>query len=51
MHYNVNGSGRDTYIQSNNGGFTAQMNGAIAVDPRIVFKNNLRTYEPDHTYL
>jgi len=27
------------------------MNGAIAVDPRLVFKNNLRTYEPDHTYL
>lgn len=24
---------------------------SIAMDPRVVFKNNLRGYEPDNTYL
>lgn len=50
-YYKVNGTGRDTYIQSNNGGFTTRTHNAIAMDPRIVFKNGLRDYEPDDTYL
>lgn len=51
IHYKGNGTGRDTYIQSNNGGFTTHLDGGVAADARIVFKKNLRSYEPDATYL
>jgi hypothetical protein len=46
----VDGSGRDTYIHANNGGFTVYGKGN-AMDPRITFSKNLRTYEQDGDYL
>jgi hypothetical protein len=36
---------------SNNGGFTLSKGQSVAIDPRITFKLNLRSYEPDATYL
>ena len=47
IHYNVDGTGRDTYINTNNGGFTTHRDGVVAVDPRIQFSRNLRGYAPD----
>ena len=36
---------------SNNGGFTSFKGESVAIDPKITFKLNLRSYEPDATYL
>ena len=33
IHYNNNGSGRDSYIYTNNGGFTAKAQGAMFPKP------------------
>ena len=49
--YNQDGTGRDGYIMSNNGGFTSFKGESVAIDPRVTFKLNLRSYEPDATYL
>jgi len=51
LHYSPNGTGRDSYIATTNGGFTSVGNNQVAMDPRIIFKNNLRTYQPDDSYL
>ncbi len=50
-YYNPDGTGRDTYVISNNGGFTSYMGEQVAIDPRITFKHSLRSYEPDAGYL
>jgi len=50
-YYNQDGTGRDGYIMSNNGGFTSPNYQKVAIDPRITFKQNLRIYKPDDTYL
>ncbi len=50
IHYNTNGSGRDTYINCNNGGFTTLQTGSN-FDSRVTFKNNLRDYLPNPDYL
>jgi hypothetical protein len=51
LKYQLNGSGRDTYIYSNNGGFTSHGNGASNLNPTMRFQHNLRGYRPDDTYL
>ena len=50
MFYKAEGTGRDSYIQHNNGGLTSPTSGAMR-EPRMVFANNLRGYERDDTYL
>ena len=50
MHYHVDGSGRDTYIHRDNGGFT-QANCCTAAGQKAQFQRNLRTYQPDNEYL
>ena len=48
--YNTDGTGRDGYVTCGNGGFT-NPNKIVAMDPRVVFKNSLRGYQPDGDYL
>lgn len=48
VHYVCNGSGRDSYVFANDGGLT---NPNKPCDPRIVFKQNLRTYHALDDYL
>ena len=48
--YNPDGSGRDSYVNWGNGGFT-NTNKNVAMDPRITFKQGLRDYQPDGDYL
>ena len=42
--YNQDGTGRDTYIMSNSGGFTTHGYVPVATDPRVIFKKSLRSY-------
>jgi hypothetical protein len=48
VHYVSDGTGRDSYVVRNDGGLT---NPNQPCDPRIVFKKNLRTYQPIGDYL
>jgi hypothetical protein len=48
VHYVSDGSGRDSYVFANDGGFSNPNN---PCDARIVFKQNLRKYEPIGDYL
>ena len=45
MHYHINGTGRDTYIQSNNGGFSQQHRGSVFPTPgtfrQAVYRSNM----------
>jgi len=50
IRYKTDGSGRDSYCTTGDGGFT-NPNRVIAVDPRVVFARNLRGYEQDGDYL
>ena len=50
LHYRGNGTGRDTYIQHGDGGFTTTRK-IVAQDPLVTFKTQLRGYEPDSDYL
>ncbi len=43
MRYKTDGTGRDSYAATGDGGFT-NPNKAVAIDPRITFKNSLRGY-------
>ena len=49
--YKTDGTGRDSYISQNNGGFTMSNFSPVACDPRIVFSKNLRGYQPNADYL
>lgn len=44
-HYNLNGTGRDTYIHSNHGGFVSNYR---YVDDQKAYIKNLRNYETNH---
>jgi len=48
VHYRANGSGRDSYIVSTDGGFTHPNK---PCDPREVFRSTLRNYGKNDTYL
>lgn len=50
IRYKTDGSGRDSYCTTGDGGFT-NPNRVIAVDPRVVFARTLRGYEQDGDYL
>lgn len=50
IFYKVEGTGRDTYIQHNNGGLTSPTASCMR-DPRLIFSSNLRNYERDDAYL
>ena len=45
MRYHINGTGRDTYIQSNNGGFSQHHKGSVFPQPgtfrQSVYKSNI----------
>lgn len=43
MRYKTDGTGRDSYAAAGDGGFTNPSK-AVAIDPRITFKNSLRGY-------
>lgn len=47
--YVTDGTGRDGYVQSGDGGFTNPFNQA-ALDPRVVFQRSLRDYGQDPDY-
>ena len=47
VHYRQNGSGRDTYILFNNGGYS---NPNQLADYRVAFKNSLRQYKTPSSY-
>ena len=53
MIYKTDGTGRDTYISQNNGGFTMSNfhKHEVAMDPRVTFSKNLRSYERNGDYL
>lgn len=43
IRYKTDGSGRDTYCNTGDGGFTNPMR-QVAIDPRVAFKQSLRGY-------
>ena len=51
IRYKTDGSGRDSYCTTGDGGFTNPNRGAIALDPRVAFARSLRGYEQDGEYL
>ena len=50
IRYKTDGSGRDSYVNVGDGGFTNPMK-AIALDPRVAFQRSLRGYDQDGEYL
>ena len=48
--YLTDGTGRDGYIFTNDGGQTSSGK-HIVMDPRIIFQRNLRSYQRDDNYL
>ena len=51
LRYKNNGTGRDSYIYSNNGGFSVHNDGGMPTNSNLRFKQALRTYQVDDTYL
>ena len=43
MHYKGDGTGRDSYCMTGNGGFTNPQR-VVAMDPRMAFQRSLRGY-------
>lgn len=50
IRYKTDGTGRDSYAVSGDGGFTNPALSAVAMDPRVVFQRSLRGYNPDDGY-
>ena len=50
IRYKTDGTGRDSYCTSGDGGFTNPMS-VVAMDPRVAFKKSLRGYTQDSSYL
>ena len=52
IRYKTDGSGRDSYCTTGDGGFTnPNRTATIALDPRVVFARSLRGYAQDGEYL
>ena len=49
IRYKTDGSGRDSYVNVGDGGFSNPMK-AIALDPRVAFQRSLRGYNQDEDY-
>lgn len=50
IRYKTDGSGRDSYCVTGDGGFTSQAR-VVALDPRVAFQRSLRGYDQDGDYL
>ena len=48
IHYRANGTGRDSYIVSTDGGLSYANK---PCDPRVVFRSTLRNYDKNENYL